>query len=187
MEQYGCSCSWCPQNTWSRNRRNNIAMRVFLCLYEGFSLAVPTKAVLSIFLFKENGENNFTGDTILCNKTFHENEKSAYIFLPHLFDCPGLKIHHGIIIKKEYRNDYRKEIIFLGTEIISENEIPSCDIYPLPGIFMHFKLPHFFSGIYFPPVNFNFKISSKLKKPDFILFLDPLKLITKTCREFLSW
>ena len=144
-------------------------MRVFLCSYSGFSLAVPMQSVLSIFLVREEPAEK---------KTAYKTENSClHISLPELFKNPDSKIHHGIIINNEdNRNGVIKNIL-LSTEIQSESDIPCGKFYPIPKTLGGFRFSQFFNGIHF---------NSPKDGADMTLLLDPFKLILKVEKEFLS-
>ena len=141
-------------------------MRVFLCSYNGFSLAVPARSVMSIFIFREITDEKKTA--------YQTKDSVTYISLPLLFNAPFLKTHHGIIIKND--DNLSQSDILLSTEIESEDDIPLDKFYPVPKTLGVFGFSLFFSGIHF-----NEKIRNEP-----VLLLDPQKLIIKIKKELAS-
>ena len=115
-------------------------MRVFLCPYDGFSLAVPIDTVLSVILNNKKNEK-----TVEYN---HENF-NTYISLPLLFNCALSDVKHGIILKDGNDEQLEKKIILLTYEIESETELPENKIYPVPKALTVMKFSQFFKGIVF--------------------------------------
>jgi len=116
-------------------------MKVFLCSYSGFSLAIPMDFVSSIFLFKDNMEKAIEYNT--------EN-RNTYISLPMIFNCPSLKVRHGVVLKTQDNNDVIEDkIILLTTEIEGEEEIQQDTYYPIPKSLEIMQFSHFFGGIFF--------------------------------------
>jgi hypothetical protein len=150
-------------------------MRVFLCSYNGFSLAIPAKNVLSIFLYNEEANP----DPLVNSGAAHETGNKS-VCLPFLFDEPEAKIHHGVIVKKECSPDRKRANVLLTTEIYSESVIPQEKIYPLPETLNLFRISNFLSGIYF-----NCAAQNK-NKQELVLFLDIQKLLNVIGKEALS-
>jgi len=116
-------------------------MRVFICSYSGFSLAIPMDVVSSIFIFNDKIEGKVHYNT--------EN-RNTYISLPHVFNCPVYNNHHGIIIKYgNTEHETEDRIILVSSEIESEKEIQAEVFYPIPKTLGVFKFSQFFSGILF--------------------------------------
>jgi len=120
-----------------------MTMRVFICAFSGFSLAVQMDSVSSLMLYTKK-----ISKTIMYNP----DNGNTYVSLPQLFKCPSTDTRHGIIIKNG-NNDFDKttenKIILLTTEVEDETDIPVDQIYPLPKICKSFCLSVFFNGILF--------------------------------------
>ena len=120
-------------------------MRVFLCSFAGFSVAIPMSNVASMIVYKSKADQTIEYDHI---------NKNTFISLPLLLNNPQAVIHHGLIFKSgdngELDDDmFRNKTILLTTEIEYETEIPSENIFRPPEIFSVFKFNAFFSGISF--------------------------------------
>jgi len=124
-------------------------MKVFICSYSGFSLAVPMDNVSSIMLLTED----FTKSADYKNKIYLDEENcNTYISLPFLFNCPSVNTKHGIILKYPgEKNDVimKNKTILLSTEIECESEIPDNNIFPIPKSFGTLNFSLFFKGILF--------------------------------------
>ena len=125
-------------------------MRVFLCSYTGFSVAIPMNCVASLIMHKTAAEQTVKNDSINNN---------TFISLPLLFHNPQAVIRHGIILKKE--NDdvfdnaddgFKNKTILLTTEVECEKEIPEEKIYPVPKILSVFDFSVLFNGISINPI-----------------------------------
>jgi hypothetical protein len=115
-------------------------MRVFLCPYDGFSLAIPMDTVLSVTLNRKKNEKPVEYD--------HENF-NTYISLPLLFNCALSDVRHGMILKDGIDEQLENKIILLTYEIESETELSANKIYPVPKALTVMKFSRFFSGIVF--------------------------------------
>ena len=122
-------------------------MRVFLCVYSGFSLAIPMSSVSALSLFDNDAPQILE---------YKQENGNSYISLPRLFDLPEEIIRHGIILKNggEDNNDEDYNIkenrtVLLTTEVKCETEISDTEIYPLPKIFGSLRFSRLFSGIQF--------------------------------------
>ena len=115
-------------------------MRVFLCAFGEFSLAIPMNTVSSLTLYTEETALEYNGES-----------RNTYISLPRLFNLPQAFIRHGIILKygNEDDNTAENKTILLTTEITCETEIPDEEIYPLPKVFGGLRFSTLFSGIQF--------------------------------------
>jgi len=114
-------------------------MRVFLCAFKGFSVAIPMAAIASVALHDSESIE------------YKEDRKTA-ISLPGLFNLPGELIRHIIILKNsDTENDYTDEnnIILLTTEIKCEIDISDQQIFPLPKALSATRFSILFSGIQF--------------------------------------
>ena len=114
-------------------------MRVFLCVFEGFSIAIPMVSVASVALHASES-------------TEYSEEGKAIISLPRLFNLPEELIRHIIILKKpDSETNYtdEKNIKLLTTEIECEIDIPDEQIFPLPKALSATQFSILFSGIQF--------------------------------------
>ena len=116
-------------------------MRVFLCAFAGFSMAIPIRFVSSLFLYTDE----------MAQTMDLGNESRTYISLPQLLNLPSVIIRHGIILKNDNDDDNmpENETILLTAEVISEIELPDEEIYPLPKVLSSMRFSALFSGIQF--------------------------------------
>jgi len=115
-------------------------MRVFLCAFEGFLIAIPMDAIASVALYADEYAE------------YPEEDRKSAISLPRLFNLPEEIIKHIIILKKQDdKTNYAKEnnIMLLTTEIECEIDIPDERIFPLPKILGPTNFSALFSGIQF--------------------------------------
>jgi hypothetical protein len=115
-------------------------MRVFLCPYEGFSLAVPMDIVQSVTLNRKSPER-----TVVYN----QKNQNTYISLPRLFNCANQEVKHGIFLKDGKGEKLENKFVLLTYEIESEAELSLNKIYPLPEAFATMKFSNFFKGMIF--------------------------------------
>jgi hypothetical protein len=104
-------------------------MRVFLCAFTGFSLAIPMSSVSSLALYADGVHSEF-----------------QYISLPRLFNLSSENIRHIIFLKNNTQGD---KINLLSTEVECEIDIPDEEIYPIPKVFHAMRFSGLFSGIMF--------------------------------------
>jgi hypothetical protein len=104
-------------------------MRVFLCAFTGFSVAIPMYSVSSLALYTNEASSS---------KPFEENQDTC-ISLPGLLKFPLENIRHSIVMKSN--------VVLFTTEVECEAEIPDEEIYPLPKIFDRMRFSRLFSGI----------------------------------------
>jgi hypothetical protein len=145
-------------------------MKVFICSYSSFSIAIPMEFVSSIYLYQDNQQEKIQYDA--------EN-RNTYISLPVLLGSPASKTHHGIILKGKDDADYssncvENKTILLSTEIESENEFPDEIFYPIPKALAIFQFSMIFNGIYLK------KDAGKL-----ILLLNPEQLVQNIQKELI--
>jgi len=117
-------------------------MKVFICSYSWFSLAIPMDSVSSIFLHPDNLTHKFD---------FNVENSDIYVSLPLLFNCPDAIVKHGIILKNGDNNDDSKEnkAILFSTAVESERDLAAERIYPLPKIISVTQFSFIFNGIFF--------------------------------------
>jgi len=119
-------------------------MRVFLCPYDGFSLAIPMDAVLSITLHFKTPEKIVE---------LNPENLNTYVSLPLLLNCNEREQRHGIILKDGDDERLEEKTVLLTYEIESEIELAQNKIYPLPGSFSAMKFSQFFMGIVFSDIH----------------------------------
>ena len=108
-------------------------MRVFLCAFAGFSLAIPMRSVSSLALLADGVH---TG--------------AQCISLPELFNLPSENIQHIIVMKNsEGNNAQENKIVLLTTEVECEIDIPDEEIFSIPKVFETMRFSRLFSGIRF--------------------------------------
>jgi len=119
-------------------------MRVFLCSYAGFSVAIPMNSVASLILYKNTAEKTIEYDS---------KNSNTYISLPVLLRDKQSVIRHGIILKNgnndETEDMFKNKTILLSTEVEYEEEIPAENIFPVPKVFSVFDFSVVFNGISF--------------------------------------
>ena len=148
-------------------------MRVFMCAFENFSLAIPIAFVSSITLYQES---------ISKEVVYNEENHNTYISLPILFNHPQALIHHGIILKDREDEDtennsvIENKNILLTTEIEREIEIPEKNIYPVPKTLNVMQFSFLFNGIVFHS-------NKNRAEEELILVFNPEKLIKNIDRE----
>jgi len=150
-------------------------MRVFICSYSWFSLAIPMDCVSSIFLHSENLNHKFDFNTENCN---------IHISLPLLLNCPDADVQHGIILKDGNNNNDSTEnkVILFSTAVESEKDLSSEKIYPLPKIMNVMQFSLIFNGIFFN--NHIGQFADKTTK-DIVLLLNPHQLVHNIHKELI--
>jgi len=154
-------------------------MRVFLCVFGDFSLAIPIDSVSSITLYH--------GDTGKIMEKSSENQ-NTYISLPLLFNYPAEKVKHGIILKNaddEYNTIIENRNILLTTEIECETNIPDEKIYSVPVTLKSFQFSLMFSGIIFDSVIHRKNTAISNTAENIILLLNPEKLVQNIKKEII--
>ncbi|MDR0502637.1 MAG: hypothetical protein LBH16_04885 [Treponema sp.] len=112
-------------------------MRVFICSFGGFSVAIPMHSVASLSLNEKSSSYN------------DNPESSKYISLPQLFNLPAGAASHCVILKETGKNTAESRTVLLTTEIEYETEIPDIMIYPVPKTLNVMRFYALFSGILF--------------------------------------
>ena len=112
-------------------------MRVFLCAFGHFFLAIPMRSVSS-FALHTDGEQ--------------ANTRNVVVSLPLLLNLPLENIRYDIVLKNpgsECGEDDTAEnnIVLLSTAVEREADIPDDTIYPIPKIFNNTRFSALFSGI----------------------------------------
>jgi len=152
-------------------------MRVFICSYSWFSLAIPMDCVSSIFLHSDNLIQKIDINAENCN---------THISLPLLFNCPDANVKHGIILKDGNNNNDSTEnkVILFSTAVESEKDIAAEKIYPLPKIMSVMQFSLIFNGIYF----YNRRggpVEDKTTN-ELVLLLNPHQLVKNIQKELIK-
>ena len=150
-------------------------MRVFICSYSWFSLAIPMDHVSSIFLHSNNLNQKLNLNAENC---------SIHVSLPLLLNCPDENVKHGIILKDGDNNNDPSEnkVILFSTAVESEKDIPADKIYPLPKIMDVMQFSLIFSGIFFYNLHGG---AVEDKTNDIVLLLNPNQLVKNIKKELI--
>jgi hypothetical protein len=145
-------------------------MRVFLCSFKSFLIAIPINFVSSITLIKENSDKTVQ---------YNNDNGSMYISLPLLLNYPSEIIKHGIILKNtgddeigninEVDNISDEKIILLTTEIECETEIQDDKIFSIQKTFKSMQFSFIFSGIFFDSLSNRYGNTILVLNPNFFL------------------
>ncbi|GBU27274.1 hypothetical protein R84B8_00803 [Treponema sp. R8-4-B8] len=152
-------------------------MRVFICSYSWFSLAIPMDCVSSIFLYQEKINHKIDFNAENCN---------IHISLPLLFNCPDANVQHGIILKDGNNNNDSMEnrVILFSTAVESEKDLLTENIYPLPKIMSVMQFALIFNGIFFNNRHGG-TVEDKTTK-ELVLLLDPRQLVHNIHKELIT-
>jgi len=118
-------------------------MRVFLCAFNNFFLAIPMNSVLSLFLYAD-GEQQ--GNSVAYNQF----NRTITVSLPLLFNLSHENIRHGIVLQNPGNEDddtAENKVVLLSTAVECETEIPDEEIFPIPKIFNDTRFSAFFCGM----------------------------------------
>jgi len=149
-------------------------MRVFLCPYEGFSLAVPMDIVLSVTPNRKNQEKTVE---------YNQENQNTYISLPLLFNCANNNIRHGMILKDGNNEKLENKFVLLTYEIESEAELSLNKIYPLPEILAAMKFSLFFRGMVFSNQVHSEKKTGDTHSQQLILLVNSEHIVQKIKKE----
>jgi len=151
-------------------------MRVFICSYSWFSLAIPMDSVSSIFLHPNNINQKIN---------FNAENSNTHISLPLLLNCPDANVKHGIILKDDSNNNDSMEnkVILFSTALESEKNISAEKIYPLPKIMGVMQFALIFNGIYFNNGRSG-AVEDKTTK-ELVLLLNPRQLVNNIKKELI--
>ncbi|MCL2599799.1 MAG: hypothetical protein FWD88_01260 [Treponema sp.] len=140
-------------------------MRVFLCAFGNFALAVPMNSVSSLANLADLPEEH---GAVARDAVAHDPEnRGTYVSLPLLFGLPPENIKHGIVLKNPDSGDGENRTILFSPEIVREIEIPDDEIYPMPKVLDGTRFSMLFAGIRLSDV-------PVLRNP--VLLLDPERL-----------
>jgi len=118
-------------------------MRVFICAFSGFSLAIPMRSIASLALHTQE-----TAQAV----EYNTEDTNTYISLPRLFSLSAEVISHSLVLKNsngEGGNDIENKVILLTTEVKCEAEISGEDIFPIPKTLGGMRFSALFNGILF--------------------------------------
>jgi hypothetical protein len=151
-------------------------MRVFICSYSWFSLAIPMDSVSSIFLHPDNINQKID---------FNAENSNTHVSLPLLLNCPDANVKHGIILKDDGNDNDSMEnkVILFSTALESEKDISNEKIYPLPKIMDVMQFALIFNGIYFNNGS-NGTVEDKTIK-ELVLLLNPRQLVNNIKKELI--
>ena len=147
-------------------------MRIFLCSYDNFLLAIPMNCVSSIYISSSSNSGLINYDS---------QNRNTYISLPVFFNYKNGNTCHGIVLKTgdalddSDSNIIENKTILLSTHIINEKELSPRDFIPVPKSLSFFSGFSVFSGIFFIAHN---KTSEEL-----VLLLNPQRLVQTIQKE----
>ncbi|MDR1837102.1 MAG: hypothetical protein LBQ89_05530 [Treponema sp.] len=153
-------------------------MRVFLCNFRGFSLAIPMDSVSFITQHQKNTERAIE---------YKAENHNTYVSLPRLFKLPLLNVRHGIILKDgnadEDNGTIENKMILLTTKVECETEIPEKIIFPIPKTLEIMRFSFLFNGIIFNSHTGDVLSVSSFTQEDLILLFNPEKLTKNIKRK----
>jgi len=121
-------------------------MKVFICSFSGFYVAIPMSAVASL--------TDLTDRQLARRGAAVERDTESpdtYVSLPMLFGLPQEKLRHGIILKNPGDDaddlDTESKIVLLSTEVINTSEIYGEKMHPIPKSLSGTQFSGLFSGI----------------------------------------
>jgi hypothetical protein len=131
-------------------------MRVFLCSFGDFSVAIPMHCVSSLALLAGNSSQVALANacsTVACNAVaYNREDRNTYVSLPRLFNLPLENIRHSIVLKKHDVEDddttENRTIVFIP-EVECETEISDEEIFSIPQALCNTNFFTLFSGILF--------------------------------------
>ena len=121
-------------------------MRVFLCSFDTFFLAIPMNAVSSLSL-PQSSDLLEQHDNIIA---YNQENRNKYLSLPLLFNHSPESIRHAIVLKNPDDKDddiIENKIILLSTAVERETEIPDDEIFPIPKMFNGTRFSVLFNGM----------------------------------------
>jgi hypothetical protein len=117
-------------------------MRVFLCAFGNFFLAIPMQSVSSLSLHAGEGQSSAI--------VYNQINRNIYVSLPYLFNLPLEHTRYDIVLKNPDNEDddtVENKVILLSTAVECETEISDDEIFPIPKIFNGTRFSVLFSGI----------------------------------------
>jgi hypothetical protein len=138
-------------------------MRVFLCAFGDFLLAIPIHSVSSLALYTEAAALPAALPAEIPDMQqpmiYNTENRNTYVSLPLLFNLPLKNLRHSLVLKDSCADVVEDEdivsdviegkTILLTTEVECEAEIPGEDIFPVPKALMSTRFSRLFSGIRF--------------------------------------
>jgi len=140
-------------------------MKVFICGFNDFSLAIPINYISSLFLHSKEAEQvsaNAAANAADNAVEYNAENKNSYVSLPRLLKLSSDYIKHGLVLKQlnsetgepeENNIDedviIENKIILLTTAVKREAEIPGEEIFPMPKMLGGVSPLSLFSGIKF--------------------------------------
>jgi hypothetical protein len=146
-------------------------MKVFICSYSRFSLAIPMDFVSSIFLHSDNSNNKIS---------YTAENGDIYISLPMFLECPDVNIKHGIILRND-NDPQEKKVILLSAEVEREKEIPQEYFFQAPKIMSLLKFSQIFSSMFFHTRRHDESDNKAIN--ELALLLNPQRLIQNIQKE----
>jgi len=145
-------------------------MRVFLCAFGDFALAIPMSCVSAL--------TNLSANTAQREAVAHDGENgNTYISLPKLFGLPPENIRHGVVMNRpdgETGGGDKNKTVLLSPEIVREIDIPDEQIFPLPKVLDGTHFSELFSGV---------QLAEKPVLLNPVLVLDPERLARYVKKE----
>jgi len=121
-------------------------MKVFICAFGGFYVAIPMSSVASLTDLK--GGQTVVGDVVTRRDT---ESGETYVSLPLLFNLPQEKLRHGIVLKSPDDSndgpDAGGKIVLLSTEVVNTSDIPEEKIHPVPRALSRTRFSEIFCGM----------------------------------------
>jgi len=155
-------------------------MKVFLCIFGDFYVAIPMNSVLSLALHDENSLQNVSAMTHNEGIFYRENG-NIFVALPKLFNLPPENIRHNIVLKdpdaKGDETSENKTVLFIP-EVECETDIPDDKIFPIPKALSSTRFSLMFSGI-----QFNSRQAVSDAGSGLVLMMDSEKLIQTAQKE----
>jgi len=149
-------------------------MKVFVCAFGGFYVAIPMDSVASLTDLTDR-QVAMQG-TVVTRDT--ENAET-YVSLPMLFNLPQEKLRHGIILKslESGSNDLANgnKIVLLSTEVVNTSEIPNEKTHPIPRVLNGTQFSGLFGGMQCA--------SEATRDAGLVILLNPERLIQHVRQE----
>jgi len=145
-------------------------MKVFICAFEGFYVAIPMSSVASLTDLTER-QMATQGAAI----TRDAESTGTCISLPLLFDLPREKLRHGIVLKNP--DDYTGEskLTLLSTEVVNTCEIPEGQMHPIPRVLNGTRFATMFGGMQCA--------AEATRDAGLVILLDPDRLVRHARQE----
>jgi len=142
-------------------------MKVFICAFGGFYVAIPMSSVASLTDLKDR--------QVATQAAVVTRDTDTYVSLPLVFSLPQENIRHGIVLKNAEGSDDGNKIVLLSTEVVNTSEIPEENIHPIPRALSGTRFASVFSGIQCD--------SEATRDAGLVIFLDPERLVRYAQQE----